>query len=161
VKAVQEAFEAKKAQLGDAKPQAARKGPLVDVTEPGLTEVPGGMGRQHIITQTIDELTEVFARMGFAVARGPEVEDERHNFVALNIPESHPARDPNDNFYVTDPNAPRPYLLRSQTSTIQVRVMEQHKPPVRVIATGRVYRPAEHDATHFSIPHRVEGLSVD
>lgn len=161
VKAVQEAFEAKKAQLGDAKPQAARKGPLVDVTEPGLTEVPGGMGRQHIITQTIDELTEVFARMGFAVARGPEVEDERHNFVALNIPESHPARDPNDNFYVTDPNAPRPYLLRSQTSTIQVRVMEQQKPPVRVIATGRVYRPDEHDATHFSMFHQVEGLYVD
>src|SRR5690606_18338823 len=119
-----------------------------DVTEPGI---PTGMGRQHVITQTIDELIEVFGRMGFDVATGPEVEDEFHNFVALNIPQDHPARDPLDNFYL-DPT----HLLRSQTSTIQIRVMEQMQPPVRVVAMGRVYRPDEHDATHYSMFHQVE-----
>ncbi|MBI1338188.1 MAG: phenylalanine--tRNA ligase subunit alpha [Phycisphaera sp.] len=127
--------------------------PGVDITEPGL---PPRLGREHIITQTIDELVEVFGRMGFDVATGPEVEDERHNFVALNIPPEHPARDPLDNFYL-DSN----HLLRSQTSTIQVRVMEKTQPPVRVVAMGRVYRPDAHDATHYSMFHQVEGLYVD
>ncbi len=161
--AVEAAFAEKQAALGSAKPQAAG-GPRVDVTEPGT---PPRMGRSHIITQTIDELVEVFGRMGFSVATGPELEDEWHNFVALNIPESHPARDPLDNFYLD----PKQFLggssgaglrmLRSQTSTIQVRVMESQPPPIRVIATGRVYRPDEHDATHFSMFHQVEGLYVD
>jgi phenylalanyl-tRNA synthetase alpha chain len=158
---IESAFEQRKGELGAADQRPAGTGAIVDVTEPGMTEVAGGMGRQHIITQTIDELVEVFGRMGFGVATGPEVEDEHHNFVALNIPDNHPARDPNDNFYLTDPNGPNPYLLRSQTSTIQIRVMEQTSPPVRVIATGRVYRPDEHDATHFSMFHQVEGLYVD
>src|SRR5690606_253237 len=146
------AFAEKQSAVGSAKPQAAKApGAGVDVTEPGT---PPRMGRSHIITQTIDELVEVFGRVGFAVATGPELEDEWHNFVALNIPESHPARDPLDNFYLD----PRQFIegagarsdaaaghqgmrmLRSQTSTIQVRVMETQKPPIRVIATGRVYR---------------------
>jgi phenylalanyl-tRNA synthetase alpha chain len=153
---IEGAFTDAKSNLG-ATP-AATGGPMLDITEPGL---PPRMGRQHIITQTINELTEVFGRMGFDIATGPEVEDEHHNFIALNIPESHPARDPVDNFYLTDPNGDNPSLLRSQTSTIQIRVMEQTRPPVRVVATGRVYRPDEHDATHYSMFHQVEGLYVD
>lgn len=155
-------LEARLASLGVAGGSAGRpgrkSGPLLDVTEPGL---PSMLGRRHIITQTIDELLEVFGRMGFDVATGPEVEDERHNFAALNIPPQHPARDPLENYYLTDPDADHPYLLRSQTSTIQIRVMEQHQPPIRVVATGRVYRPDEHDATHYSMFHQVEGLYVD
>jgi len=94
--------------------------------------------------------------MGFEVAYGPEVEDELHNFIALNIPESHPARDPLDNFYLY-PGA----MLRSQTSTVQIRVMENTAPPVRIIAPGRVYRPDTVDATHSFMFHQVEGLYVD
>ena len=159
---VEAAFEAKKSELGSAKPQAA--GPMLDLTEPGL---PPRLGRTHVITQTIDELIDVFGRMGFDVATGPEIEDERHNFIALNIPQDHPARDPLDNFYVEPPEifgGPRGSvgtMLRSQTSTIQIRVMEQTPPPLRVVAVGRVYRPDEHDATHYSMFHQVEGLCVD
>lgn len=154
-KKVQEAFEAKKATLA---PQPTGPRSQIDITEPGL---PPRLGRRHIITQTIDELTEVFGRMGFDTTTGPEVEDEWHNFIALNIPESHPARDPLDNFYLTDPNGENPYLLRSQTSTVQIRVMESTPPPVRIVSVGRVYRPDEHDATHYSMFHQVEGLYVD
>lgn len=114
-----------------------------------------------MITQTVNDLIEVFARMGFDLATGPEVEDEQHNFVALNIPAHHPARDPLDNFYLTDPDGDNPRLLRSQTSTVQIRVMENAPPPVRIISTGRVYRPDEHDATHYSMFHQIEGLYVD
>jgi phenylalanyl-tRNA synthetase alpha chain len=148
--ALESAFETRKASLA-ATPRA--KGPRVDVTEPGL---PLGMGRQHVLTRTIDEITEVFARMGFSVAEGPEVEDEWHNFTALNIPEDHPARSPDDNFFMGGGR-----MLRSQTSTVQIRAMETSKPPLKVIAVGRVYRPDTHDATHFSMFHQVEGLYVD
>jgi phenylalanyl-tRNA synthetase alpha chain len=152
------AFEQQKQTLGDAAQPKTTKGPQLDITEPAT---PPQLGRTHIISQTIDELVEVFGRMGFDVAFGPEVEDEHHNFEALNIPESHPARDPLDNFYLTDPNQQNPTLLRSQTSTVQIRVMENQPPPVRVISTGRVYRPDEHDATHYSMFHQIEGLYVD
>jgi phenylalanyl-tRNA synthetase alpha chain len=148
---VEARFEELKGKLGAAKPQAA--GPMVDVTEPGT---PPRLGRVHVIQQVLDELLEIFGRMGFEVAQGPEVEDEYHNFVALNIPGHHPARDPNDNFYLDDT-----HLLRTQTSTIQVRVMEKVKPPIRLVATGRVYRPDTHDATHSSMFHQIEGLCVD
>ena len=151
---VEAAFNEKKGSLGGGQAAAGKsKASVIDVTEPGL---PPRLGRTHVITQTIEELHEVFGRMGFDIATGPEIEDERHNFIALNIPEHHPARDPNDNFYVTDTE-----LLRSQTSTIQIRVMETTKPPIRVIATGRVYRPDEIDATHHQQFHQVEGLYVD
>ncbi len=128
-------------------------GPAIDVTEPGE---PCGEGRRHVISRTIDEITDVFARMGFSVASGPEVEDEWHNFEALNIPKGHPARDPSDNFYLQGGS-----LLRSQTSTIQIRVMTATQPPLKVVAVGRVYRPDTHDATHYSMFHQVEGLYVD
>ncbi len=152
-----QAYEQQKATLGDAK---SSKGPAFDITEPGLDPQ---LGRQHVITQTIDELIEVFGRMGFDAVTGPEVEDEYHNFVALNIPKEHPARDPLDNFYLEDPlgDTINPHLLRSQTSTVQIRVMESTEPPVRVVSIGRVYRPDEHDATHYSMFHQIEGLYVD
>ncbi len=161
---VEERFQMIKTTLGAAGQAAATPGPGIDVTEPPL---PPRLGRSHIITQTIDDLVDVFGRMGFDVATGPEVEDEWHNFVALNIPQAHPARDPLDNFYVDMPTifggppASAGTMLRSQTSTIQIRVMGRQKPPVRVVATGRVYRPDEHDATHFSMFHQIEGLYVD
>src|SRR5439155_770148 len=109
-------------------------------------------------------------RLGFSPADGPEIEDEWHNFEALNIPPEHPARDPLDNFYLSVASGrpatancqlPTALLLRSQTSTVQIRVMEKTKPPVRVISLGRVYRPDEADATHYPMFHQMEGLLVD
>ncbi len=129
------------------------KGPMLDVTEPGIDMK---LGKKHVITRTIHELAAVFARMGFEVAEGPEVEDEWHNFVALNIPEDHPARDPLDNFYLDGEN-----LLRTQTSTVQIRVMEASPPPIKVVSMGRVYRPDEVDATHSFMFHQIEGLYID
>jgi len=149
-KEVTAAFEQRKADIEASKKPA---GPLVDVTLPG---VPVTVGSPHVITQTISELLDIFGRMGFGVAYGPEVEDEWHNFVALNIPPEHPARDPLDNFYIEDN-----VLLRSQTSTIQIRVMETQKPPIRVVAPGRVYRPDTVDATHMYMFHQLEALVVD
>ena len=125
----------------------------IDVTLPGT---PHRLGHQHPLTQTANELIDIFGRFGFSVARGPEVEDIFHNFEALNIPAAHPARDPLDNFYL-----PGGLMLRSQTSTVQIRVMEKQPPPVRVVAIGRVYRPDEVDATHSFMFHQIEGLMVD
>jgi phenylalanyl-tRNA synthetase alpha chain len=144
------AFENLKTTLGAS---STRKEPLEDVTLPGIDFQ---IGKSHIITQTKNELLEIFARMGFNIAYGPEVEDEWHNFIALNIPPEHPARDPADNFYI-DNNR----LLRSQTSTIQIRVMSNQKPPIRVVAPGRVYRPDTVDATHMFMFHQLEALVVD
>jgi phenylalanyl-tRNA synthetase alpha chain len=124
-----------------------------DVTLPGQRPK---LGHRHPLTQTADELIDLFGRFGFTVARGPEVEDVRHNFDALNIPPVHPARDPLDNFYLSEGT-----MLRSQTSTVQIRVMEGQPPPVRVIAIGRVYRPDTVDATHSFMFHQIEGLMVD
>ena len=128
-------------------------GPLVDVTLPGSRPQ---MGHVHIMTQTVNEVCEIFGRMGFDIAYGPEVEDERHNFDALNIPRSHPARDELDNFYIDETT-----MLRSQTSTVQIRTMEGQQPPIRIISPGRVYRPDTVDATHYFMFHQVEGLYVD
>ncbi len=127
--------------------------PPMDLTEPGTKS---NLGQRHVLTRTIDEVVDVFGRMGFSVEEGPEVEDEWHNFVALNIPENHPARDPADNFFLGDGN-----MLRSQTSTVQIRVMEHAPPPLKIITCGRVYRPDTHDATHYSMFHQVEGLCID
>ena len=148
---VTEAFELQKNSLSQL--QRAESKELIDITLPGVTP---SIGKTHVITQTINELLEIFGRMGFAVAYGPEVEDEWHNFVALNIGPEHPARDPLDNFYIDDDT-----LLRSQTSTIQIRIMEKTKPPIRVVAPGRVYRPDTVDATHMYMFHQLEALVVD
>ena len=145
------------AALAEAKGRAAA-GPAVgrdaiDVTRPGT---PVAVGHKHPLTQTTEELVGIFGRLGFSVARGPEIEDVWHNFDALNIPPSHPARDPSDNFF-TGPAT----LLRSQTSTVQIRVMEAQAPPIRVVAIGKVYRPDETDETHSPMFHQIEGLAVD
>lgn len=151
---LESAFEAAKSSVSTQTPS----GPIVDVTQPAAAALDG---RRHVLSRTIDEITEVFARMGFAATDGPEVEDEWHNFGALNIPESHPARDPIENFYLQDVRAEGLHLLRSQTSTVQIRALEASEPPLRIIAVGRVYRPDTHDATHYSMFHQVEGLYVD
>lgn len=144
------AFEQLKATVGK---DSHKKELLIDVT---LPPADFQIGKNHIITQTKNELLEIFAKMGFTIAYGPEVEDEWHNFIALNIPAEHPARDPADNFYI-DENK----LLRSQTSTIQIRIMGKQKPPIRVVAPGRVYRPDTVDATHMFMFHQLEALVVD
>ena len=148
--ALEQAWQASKTRV--ERPAAAEVDAL-DVTLPGRKT---RLGHRHPLTQTADELIDLFGRFGFEVARGPEVEDVFHNFEALNIPDSHPARDPLDNFYISDS-----LMLRSQTSPIQIRVMKERRPPVRVIAIGRVYRPDTVDATHSFMFHQVEGLMVD
>jgi phenylalanyl-tRNA synthetase alpha chain len=166
--ALEKAFEERKAGLGVGAVTAAA-GPMVDMTEPGLVET-SELGKRHILTRVREELVEVFARMGFEVAQGPELEDDEHNFVKLNIPADHPAREPSDNYYVDDPaKTARPRMLRSQTSTVQVRVMEQAvkegggklQKSIKVIAPGRVYRPDTVDATHSFMFHQIEGLYID
>jgi phenylalanyl-tRNA synthetase alpha chain len=151
-------FEARKGEL-EAGGETQEDG--IDVTEPGRRP---RIGHLHILMRVIDELTELFGRMGFSVASGPEVEDDFHNFVALNIPESHPARDPLDNFYLTGDGpvgASGQRLLRTQTSTVQIRVMETQKPPIRVVIPGRVYRPDTVDQTHLFMFHQLEALVID
>ena len=149
--ALQAAYDSRAAAMPAAK--AVHAGPLPDITLPGSRPP---LGHAHVITHTVNELCDIFGRMGFTVAYGPEVEDEWHNFVALNIPPAHPARDVLENFYI-DPRR----MLRSQTSTVQIRVMEGQKPPIRIIAPGRVYRPDTVDATHGVMFHQIEGLYVD
>ena len=142
-------LEARQAAL-EARPAAGKR---VDVTMPGR---PVPLGRLHPVTRAMREMCDLFGRLGFEVVEGPEVEDEWHNFVALNMPPEHPARDPLDNYYLKDN-----VLLRTQTSTVQVRVMEKRKPPVRIIAPGRVYRPDTVDAGHSNMFHQLEGLWVE
>ncbi|MEL6739943.1 MAG: phenylalanine--tRNA ligase subunit alpha [Planctomycetota bacterium] len=164
-KALESAFEARKGELGAAG-GAASSGPALDLTEPGEVES-RHVGRRHIISRVRGELVEVFARMGFDVAQGPELEDDEHNFVKLNIPDAHPARDPIDNFYVDNPlTAELPRMLRSQTSTVQIRTMEDAVaegwgPPLKIVSPGRVYRPDTVDATHSFMFHQLEGLWID
>ncbi len=158
---VNQALEARKQQV--SRPRAEVAG--LDITLPG-TRVE--LGRRHPLTQTIEEFKDIIGRFGFSVVEGPEIEDEHHNFVALNIPPDHPARDPLENFYLTtaekgQPDSrddSRPVLLRSQTSTVQIRVMEHTQPPVRIVSLGRVYRPDTMDATHSCMFHQMEGLMV-
>jgi phenylalanyl-tRNA synthetase alpha chain len=125
----------------------------IDVTMPG-TKIQ--RGKKHPLTLVLDEIKEVFLGMGYEIAEGPEVELDYYNFEALNIPKNHPARDEQDTFYISDK-----VLLRTQTSPVQVRVMEQKKPPIKIICPGRVYRSDTADATHSPIFYQVEGLVVD
>ena len=124
----------------------------VDITLPGRTERSGGL---HPVTLTMNRIQKMFAKLGFDVVEGPEVEDEFYNFEALNIPEHHPARAMHDTFYFNDNR-----LLRTHTSPVQIRVLEKQAPPVRIIAPGRVYR-CDSDITHTPMFHQVEGLLVD
>lgn len=125
----------------------------VDVT---LSTRPEAIGTLHPLTRTIEEITTYFAKLGFTVAQGSDIEDEEHNFTALNIPEHHPARQSVDTFYL---NAEK-MLLRTHTSTVQIRTMKTTKPPIRILSLGRVYRH-EFDATHTPMFHQVEGLVID
>jgi len=126
-----------------------------DVTRPGRAP---RCGKKHILTQTMDAIKWIFERLGFSVVTGPEVEEEFYNFDALNIGPDHPARDPADNFYIT---GRKNVLLRTQTSTIQARVLSKCKPPVRIMGPGRVYRPDTVDASHLFQFTQLEGLAVD
>jgi phenylalanyl-tRNA synthetase alpha chain len=164
-KAFNQAKSAVEAAFASAQERIA-SGATAATSEPFDRTLPGQrqpLGRLHPITQTIDELKDLMGRLGFTVAVGPEIEDEWHNFEALNIPAAHPARDPLENFYLSAAGVAtgEPLLLRSQTSTVQIRVMENTKPPVRIISLGRVYRPDTADATHYPMFHQIEGLLVD
>ncbi len=181
---IEAAFETAQARLASGA-KSATSGPLFDPTVPGIRP---RIGHLHPLTQTIEELKDLMGRLGFTAVDGPEVEDEWHNFEALNIPAEHPARNPLDNFYLATatklavgekgrrgereketvsrspllPFSPSSsLLLRSQTSTVQIRVMETTPPPVRIISLGRVYRPDDADATHYPMFHQIEGLLVD
>lgn len=162
---IQAAMDAAASRLGSGAVAGRPSAQQFDPTLPGLRR---HLGTTHPITQTISHLKDIMGRLGFTPVEGPEVEDTWHNFIALNIPEDHPARDPLDNFYLSmagvnnpDTSAEGARLLRSQTSTVQIRVMENTVPPVRVISLGRVYRPDEADRTHFPMFHQMEGLWVD
>jgi len=157
-----EAKEAVAALLAAAQARVARTAvpaasPL-DVTLPGE---PVPRGHLHPITLTIRRVQEIMSRLGFESVAGPEIEDQWHNFEALAIPPEHPARDPLDNFYLAVARGGDPLLLRSQTSTVQIRVMEARQPPLRIVSLGRVYRPDTADATHYPMFHQVEGLLVE
>lgn len=164
--ALEEAFKGRQAAIAGGGGAGFAGGPRIDMTEPGLV-MTQGLGRRHIISRVRDELVDVFGRMGFDVAQGPELEDDEHNFVKLNIPQGHPAREPIDNFYVDDPLTTRlPRMLRSQTSTVQIRTMDDAVargwgPPIKIVSPGRVYRPDTVDATHSFMFHQIEGLYID
>ena len=124
-----------------------------DLTMPGTAKEPGAL---HPLTQVIDEISQIFSALGFEAVSGPEMETDFYNFEALNIPPDHPSRDSFDTFYLENGK-----LLRSQTSTVQIHVMQKRVPPIKVIAPGRVYRPDATDATHSFMFHQIEGLYVD
>lgn len=162
--AIEESFKTAQDRLQGG-PADEQRDPKFDPTLPGNSF---RVGRLHPITQTINELKDIMGRLGFTPAEGPEIEDDWHNFEALNIPMAHPARDPLDNFYLSvaqahsgDKDSSNPLLLRSQTSTVQIRVMEKTRPPVRIISLGRVYRPDTADWSHYPMFHQIEGLMVD
>ena len=133
--------------------EPAEGGATVDVTMPGILP---RVGTLHPLTQAMDRINEIFVSLGFRIEEGPEIETEFYNFEALNIPLDHPSRDAFDTFYVEDE-----YVLRSHTSNVQIRVMQNEEPPIQAIMPGRVYRPDAVDATHSFMFHQVEGLMVD
>ena len=150
---IEKELETRMAAVKQAMQDARLEAERLDVTLPGKKPL---LGKKHPLTLVLDELKDIFLGMGFDVVQGPEVELDYYNFEALNIPKNHPARDTQDTFYITDN-----ILLRTQTSGMQVRVMEEKKPPIRVIAPGRVYRSDAVDATHSPVFHQIEGLVVD
>lgn len=151
--AIEELIENAKADLLQKERDAKLRSEIIDVTIPGKRRK---MGSKHPLTVVVDEIKDIFIGMGYEIAEGPEVELDYYNFEALNTPPGHPARDLQDTFYINDN-----ILLRTQTSPVQVRVMEKHKPPIKIICPGRVYRSDAVDATHSPIFHQVEGLVVD
>ena len=154
---VADAIAARKAVLDAAALEAQLATQRLDMTLPVVAERRGSV---HPVSQVMDELAEIFADLGFAVATGPEIEDDWHNFTALNIPETHPARAMHDTFYVPPAASGQAKLLRTHTSPVQIRAMMAGPPPLRIIAPGRVYR-SDSDATHTPMFHQIEGLVID
>ena len=159
---VSEAIEVRRAALESAALEAQLASEVLDLTLPGPQTQRGSI---HPVSQVMDELAEIFADMGFSVATGPEIEDDWHNFTALNMPESHPARAMHDTFYFPEngpvvDGVPTRMLLRTHTSPVQIRSMVERGAPLRIIAPGRVYR-SDSDATHTPMFHQVEGLVID
>ena len=150
---IEDRISTRTAQLKNELMQQKLKDEKLDVTLPGKRHP---LGKKHPLNLVLDEIEEIFLGMGFSIATGPEVELDYYNFEALNMPKDHPARDTQDTFYVSDN-----VVLRTQTSPMQVRVMEKQKPPIRIIAPGRVYRSDAVDATHSPLFHQIEGLVVD
>ncbi|CAN4278439.1 phenylalanine--tRNA ligase subunit alpha [Pseudoxanthomonas sp. LjRoot125] len=150
--AIGDALSARKAILEDAALDARLAGETIDITLPGRNGTRGGL---HPISRTLERIADIFGRLGYELADGPEIEDDWHNFEALNFPPHHPARAMHDTFYFGDGR-----LLRTHTSGVQVRYMDAHQPPLRMIAAGKVYR-SDSDQTHSPMFHQVEGLLVD
>ncbi len=151
--AVEESIAAAAEELKKRQQEMKLKAETIDVTLPGEKQPEG---HRHPLEIVLNEVKDIFIGMGFQIADGPEVEWDYYNFEALNIPEGHPARDTQDTFYITEK-----MLLRTQTSPVQIRYMENHKPPIRMIAPGRVFRSDPVDATHSPLFHQIEGLVVD
>jgi phenylalanyl-tRNA synthetase alpha chain len=151
--ALQESLDKRRTALESAKIQAQLEAETIDVTMPGVFRP---QGRVHPLNNVIDRALDIFVGMGYTVASGPEMESDYYNFEALNTPPDHPARDMQDTFYLPDGN-----LLRTHTSSVQIRYMEANEPPIRVIAPGRVYRRDNVDATHSAVFHQIELLAVD
>lgn len=147
---IQSLFDRKKGMIGS---ESGNPRDPLDLSMPGRR---GWVGSQHPITQTLDSIKRIFLKMGFEFADGPEIEDDYHNFEALNFPPDHPARDMQDTFFIEEK-----ILLRTHTSPVQIRIMEKNKPPVRVIMPGRVYRNEAISARSYCLFHQVEGLYVD
>lgn len=150
---VQNQLEGRKQTLQDAKIQAKLLAETLDVTMPGTYRP---LGRIHPLNSTVDKVLDIFVGLGYTVATGPQVETDYYNFEALNIPADHPARDMQDTFFLGDGR-----LLRTHTSPVQIRYMETHEPPIRIVAPGRVYRRDTVDATHSAVFHQVELLAID
>jgi phenylalanyl-tRNA synthetase alpha chain len=150
-------IETRAEQLRRAATTSRLAGERADVT---LPVKPADIGRIHPISQTIDEIVAIFGEMGFAVAEGPHIEDDFHNFTALNIPPEHPARQEHDTFYLPPRDDDSRLVLRTHTSPVQIRTMLAQAPPLRIIVPGRTFR-ADHDATHSPMFHQVEGLVID
>ncbi len=151
------ALDARKQSLEDAQLNARLIAESADVTLPAR---PDAQGMIHPISQTMDEVVAIFAQMGFAVAEGPEIEDDFHNFTALNIPPEHPARQMHDTFYLPPQEDGSRYVLRTHTSPVQIRTMQGQEPPIRIVAPGRTYR-CDSDMTHTPMFHQIEGLVID
>lgn len=150
---IEEMLKSKISELKAREQELRLQAETIDVTLPGKKHAPG---HKHPLSIVLDEVKDIFIGMGFQVATGPEVEWDYYNFEALNLPPDHPARDTQDTFYITEK-----MLLRTQTSPVQIRVMENQEPPIRIIAPGRVYRSDAVDATHSPFFHQIEGLVVD
>ncbi len=154
---IAEAVEARRAVLEDAALEAQLSCEMVDLTLPPRPRPPG---RLHPVMQVFEEVAAIFGAMGFSVAEGPDIEDDWHNFTALNFPEGHPARETHDTFFMAPDRDGRQKVLRTHTSPVQIRTMTDAAPPIRIIAPGRVYRN-DWDATHTPMFHQVEGLVIE